>query len=191
MSNQSDAAAEAQQKLLNENRTMTVRAKSGKNTAILPGGQRVDATPYMHVRYDMGNQAAILGDPEKLLTDDWKHEHIGFKYSWPIRQSDQTSAFIRAGWYTPVPFEALDATNPMSAVAEIKTPGGRYVVWKSHILVAVSPAAWYEMVTKPEHMAIARTVNNAADIEQDLDRDARRHGYKAEVEAFTDQKKER
>jgi len=118
----------------------------------------------------MRQEAAILGAPQEMLTEEWLREHRGWQYQWPIRQSDSTAAAIRAGWMLPVPYEAIRTDDPMAAIADIKTPGGRYIVWKQHILVAVSPQHWDVMVNQYEDYAIARTVNNPESIEASLDR---------------------
>ena len=182
------AGAEEQQRILSENRTVTLRDK-GQGVAILPGGRRVSRQRYMYARYTMQADADILGNPESMLNQEWKSEHPGWKYQWPIRQSNHTAAFIRAGWFVPVPYEAIDNANPMAAIADIVTAGGRYIVWKTHILVAVHPKKHDLLVSQYEDYAIDRTVNNAADVEAQLAR--ANPGYDARVDAFVDKKNER
>jgi hypothetical protein len=82
----------------------------------------------------------------------------------------------------PVPYEAIRDDDPMAAIADIKTPGGRYIVWKQHILVAVSPQYHDLMVTQYEDYAVARTVNNPESISTALER--ANPGYVAEVNPY-------
>lgn len=179
--------AEAENKAVTENRTALLRSKN-QGVAILPGGRRVSAAPFMHVRYDMQNEANILGDPERMLTEDWKRDHQGWHYQWPIRTSDQTAALLRAGWFVAVPYEAIDHADPMAAIADVKTPGGHYVVWKQHLLVGVPPDKFDKLVTQWEHLAISRTVMQAETEKDRLDSMFGAGGFEAEVKPFINQR---
>ena len=183
------SGADVEHDLLTQNRTQTQTSR-GRATWIAPQGKRRDATPYMHVRYNMTQQADILGDPEKMLTDDWKREHIGWKYQWPIRESDETASLIRAGWFKPVPFDAIAEGCPFAMVSEISTPKGNYVVWKRHLLVAVAPQYWQRLVDVYEAYAIQRTVTSGRIAEDELNQAFAKGGYRAEVSEFSDQRQQ-
>ena len=185
-----EKGAEAQQEALNTNRTVMLRRKKGA-TAILPHGKRVDATPFMHVRYDLGNQARILGRPEDMLTEAWRSEHAGWHYAWPIRIADSTAALLRAGWYVAVPHDAIDQHDPLAAISEVVTPGGKYVVWGPHLLVAIAPQYYYKTTQQYEDQAIARTVTNADSLEDMLDRQFGAGGFEAEISPFVNQRDSR
>lgn len=180
-------AAQSENAFLAKNRTLALRRQKQK-VAILPGGQRRLSAPYMHARYTMTADAEVLGNIEASLTDDWKREHIGWRYQWPIRQDNQTASFIRAGLFVPVPFEAIDESNPMAAIADIVTTGGRWVIWKSHLLVAVPPDRWDYLVQQYEDFAVARTVNSADETVDRLEQMFGSGGYHAEVRPFTDKR---
>lgn len=177
-----DIGATQENAAVSANRTATIRAKRG-SLVPMPGGRRVDAGRHQRARYTMRAEAGVLGDPKAMLSDDWKREHIGWYYQWPIRVSNQTASFIRAGWFVPVPFEALNSDDPMAMVGDIKTPGGKYIVWKSHLLVAVPPDKHDLLVTQYEDYAISRLDNNAEAVAAELS--SRNPGYEGEVDAFT------
>ena len=182
-----DAAAQ-EHAAVSENRTVTMRAKRA-SLAPLPGGRRVDASRYMRARYTMRQEADILGDPEGMLTDDWRREHRGWSYQWPIRSSNSTASYIRSGWFVPVPFEAVNPEDPCASIAEIVTPGGRWVVWKAHVLVAVPPEKHDLLVTQYEDYAISRTASNPEVVADALNR--ANPGFEAEVSGITGLAQER
>lgn len=171
--------AEIENQALADNRTLAVKPRKG-GVAVLPGGVRREAKPYTPVTYDMQADARVLGEPESMLTDDWKREHIGWHYTWPIRTSNSTAAMLRAQWYVAVPFDALDEANPMAAIADIVTPSGRYIVWKSHILCAIPPEVWGNLVDKYEDFAVSRTVHFPEQFTDMMDRAYASKGFKSE-----------
>ena len=158
--------------------TVMAPVRKKKSSAILPFGQKTEVKPYTKVRYNFSQTVQHLGQPESILTDDWKREHIGWRYAWPVRTGLQTQSFIRSGWYTPVPFEAIEANNPNAAVFDLVTPTGNHVVWEQHILVAIPPERWDALVNVYEDMALSRTEAIAEESSESLNNQFTTFGYK-------------
>lgn len=164
------------------------RARTGQSTAILPGGRRIAAPPFLKARYNMKTAAAdLLGAADKVVKESFKREHPGYQYAWPIANANQTQAFIRSGVYEKVPFDALDPTNPLAAVS--KTPEGD-TMWMQHLLVAISPYWWSELVEASEIESIARASANRKQVEDSLNEQFGSGGFAAEVEDGADAREE-
>lgn len=163
-------------------------ARANKPVAILPGGRRVDASPFIGARYNLNSQSGLLGNPESIIKDSYKRERPGWHYAWPVRVSNETASYLRARVYEPVPFDAIDDKNPMAMIADLPTPAGNHVVWMQHILVAISPANWNLLYQNNVDFAISRTATNRQAVEAEINAQFGKGGFRGEVEAFTDQR---
>lgn len=174
-------AAEAEYRAITENQNLTFRAaRSGMPTAVLPGGRRIDASPHIKARYRMRDMTQVFGAEEKIVSEDFKRRHPGYKYAWPILKGARTQAYIRAQYYKPVPFkDGIDHTLGLAMVME--SPEG-HAVWGQQVLVAVRPDIWHEEYDMPVSEAIGRTAMNRQSIEKELQAEFGKHGFKAEVQ---------
>jgi hypothetical protein len=187
--NPNDAAAVEQQTLTAQNAEAQMelrRARRGEGTVVLPGGQRRSAAPLMKSRYILNQHTKFLSDAETILTEDWKREHIGWKYEWPIAESNETKAYLRAEWFKIVPPEAIRQDNPYAVVGDALTPKGTAVAWMRHILVAVPPEVHRRRHLEPAEYALARTASAAEQDVEELNSRFGGGGYRAEVESYSD-----
>lgn len=182
------SAQESEVRMLAANQAQAFKAaKTGAPTAVLPFGQRIDATRHVQTRYRNGRMA-FLADPESVLTEEWKREHRGWKYEWPVKGKLDTNAYLNAQRYTAVPYSAVDKTNHNAMLLE--SPEG-LATWMQHVLVAVSPQVWYEEKQAPVDEYVGRMSMSRRVVEQELNESFAKHGYRAEVESGTDQRQER
>lgn len=163
---------------VSQNRT-AVRAPRQKMW-IAPGGMLQPVQPFTATRYNLNADGDVLGNPESMLKQEWKDAHFGWHYAWPIRQSNSTSAYIRAQWYIPIPFDAIDGLNPMAAVAEVSTPAGKFVIWKQHLLVGIPPEPWRQLVEGFERLGIDRAMSRSSAASQEIDSEFGRGGFYAD-----------
>jgi hypothetical protein len=183
-------AAETENRAIAEAQAATFNAaRKGHPVAVLPGGRRVDASPFVNARYNLNDSSTLLGAPETIVGEDFKREHPGWHYAWPVRMSNVTASYLRAQWYKPVPFDAIDKNNPLAQIAELPTPAGNQTVWMQHLLVAIPPEAWHQLVDNNVEHAIARTAMNRQDIEEQINSQFGKGGYKGQVDAFVDQRR--
>lgn len=183
----SPAASEAEIASYNQYIRVTA-SKSGAPTAVIPGGVKIDATRFVGTRINPREAYIMLGDVDgKFVTEQWRSEHSGWKYMWPVQKSEETQAYIRTGRYVEVPFDAIDKTN--SDVRAMRGVTGE-AIWKQHVCVCVSPQVWFEDVTSAEHESIRRTALNRAAMENELTQAFGTSGFRGQVE-ITDVRKER
>lgn len=180
-------AAELQ--ALNQIREFEFRGpRRGEGTAILPGGRRISAPPFLQASYNLQNAAAtVLGAPENIVKPSHRAAHRGWHYAWPVALHAQTQAFIRSNVYEKVAFEDVDDTNPLAAVT--KTPEGD-TMWMQHLLVCIPPDKWALLKTNPELTSISKTAQNRAMVEAQLNESFGGAGYTAQV-SVEDQREER
>lgn len=162
------------------------RARKGEATVIIPGGQRRAAAPLMNARYTLNQHTKFLSEPESILTDEWLARHRGWKYEWPIGESNETKAYLRAEWFKPVPPEALRKDAAHALVGDALTPQGNAICWMRHILVAVPQEVWRRRHVEPAEYALARTASRPEDDAAVLDEQFADHGFRAEVETSKD-----
>lgn len=185
-------AAAAENAAVAEAQTATFRAaRKNDAVAILPGGRRVTPTRHISAAYEMQDEVCLLCAPETIISEEYRREHPGWHYAWPVRVSNKTASYLRARWYHAVPFDAIDKENPIAVVADLPTPAGTHVVWMQHILVAIPPEVWDKLVTRQVDFAVERTAVNREALEAKMDAEFSRGGYKAQVDAFTDRRSSR
>lgn len=188
-----DAAAEpafvpkTEAQAIAENQAIEFRAaRTGKPTVVLPGGARVDATPFIQTRYTMNDSTQMFGSPESIVGEDFRREHQGWKYMWPKADALETQAYIRGGHYKPVPFEAIDKNNINALV--FKDPATESARWMQHVLVAVPPNVWHMKVTRAEEVGIANAAMNRQMVETMIQNELQ--GFKGEF-SVTDRRQEK
>lgn len=182
------SAQEAEVRMISENQAVAFKsARTGAPTAVLPFGQRVDATKFVKARYRNQGMSAVLSDPESILTEEWKRNHRGWKYAWPVKGKTDTSAYITSERFTAVPYEAVDKTNHNARV--MASPEG-HTIWMQHILVAMAPDVHADEYQAPVDDYLARMSMNRRVVEQELNDSFGKHGYRAEY-AVTDRRDER
>jgi hypothetical protein len=166
------------------------RLAPGGGISVLPGGVRHRVRGFVGAGYVLNKQARMLSDVVSILTDDWIREHQGWKYEWPIGESDETRMNLKNGSYLIVPPEAIRKDVNWAVVGDAITVVGTCVSWKRHLLVAVPYEVWYDKVVAPADYAIERTATgqDEADRLNSLFAD---HGLRAEVRAFEDARPEK
>lgn len=182
-------ASQIEARTIADNQAMDLRrARRGEATVILPGGQRRSATPLAKARYTLNQHTQFLSEPETILTDEWLARHPGWKYEWPILESNETKSYLRAQHFKLVPPEALRADNPFAMVGDAVTAHGNAITWMRHALVAVPPEVWRQRHVAPAEYALARTAQTqeTGNVEA-LDAAFGSAGFRAEVESFTTQ----
>lgn len=151
-------ASQLEAKAIAENQAMNLRrARRGEATVILPGGQRRSAAPLAKARYQLNQHTQFLAEPETILTEEWLARHPGWKYEWPILESNETKSYLRAKWFKLVEPEALRHDNPFAMVGDAVTAHGNAITWMRHVLVAVPPEVWRRRHVEPAEYALART----------------------------------
>lgn len=164
------------------------RARKGEATVILPGGQRRSAAPLANARYNLNQHTQFLSEPETILKPEWLARHAGWKYEWPILESNETKAYIRSKWFKLVDPDALRDDNPFAMVGDAVTAHGNAITWMRHVLVAVPPEVWRRRHVEPAEYAFARTAQTqeSGNVEA-LDAAFAAGGWKAESESSVTQ----
>lgn len=181
-------AQEAEVRAVTQNQAHNFKAaRTGVPTAVLPFGARIDATPYVKNRYRNRRMSDVLANPEMILTEEWKRDHQGWKYEWPVKGKLDTTAYVNSHRFTLVPFEAIDKSSPYAMV--MASPEG-HTVWMQHILVACSPEVHYEEKQVPVEEYLGRMSMNRKVVESDLNKNFGAHGYRASYDV-TDKREER
>lgn len=131
----------------------------------MPGGVRIDARPYINMRYQGADATTLLARPETILLEP----HVGSKYIWKKRNDRQTAAWVRAGVIRPITTDEIDQTNPLAEYVENVTPGATYVAWESLGLFEMGEKWVRRHYIAPEEWAIARLAQQTQNFESTVE----------------------
>lgn len=129
----------------------------------IPGGRMVEP-PRRHLNRTHPNpkRSDMLSNAVSFIKD----LKPGYHYIWPRRADVHTQAYIDAGIYDPVRYDAINKKNVLAAVSP--SADGAETLWMSHILVGISPANWDEFFVAYEDEAVDRLVDHRSEMEEKI-----------------------